>query len=185
MTCRWLHEVLCVTEQIGGNNREDWTMEGFREAVDECCFSDLGYSGLPRHGIIRAKTTDISRWDLIEGSVMIVSPRLSITLICSMYKEQSQTIMLGFQWNHRSGSRGEALLDHSDSIICGRGTGATTKWSTRCGTQPITGLLKSRRRWVGSRRVSKVGAGKNLVWSASKFNRFEKNWKVYELISSD
>jgi hypothetical protein len=41
------NEVLDASEQIGGNERQDWMMEGFRETVDYCRFSDLGYSGLP------------------------------------------------------------------------------------------------------------------------------------------
>jgi hypothetical protein len=41
------NEVLHDHEQIGGNDRENWKMEGFREAVDDCGFTDLGFSGLP------------------------------------------------------------------------------------------------------------------------------------------
>jgi hypothetical protein len=41
------NEVLDATEQIGGNERQEWMMEGFREATEYCQFSDLGISGLP------------------------------------------------------------------------------------------------------------------------------------------
>jgi hypothetical protein len=41
------NEVLCASEQYGGNDRQEWMMEGFREAVDYCRFTDLGFSGLP------------------------------------------------------------------------------------------------------------------------------------------
>ncbi|KAM0896908.1 hypothetical protein ACQ4PT_022902 [Festuca glaucescens] len=41
------NETLCASEQIGGELNEEWKMEGFREAVECCSFSDLGYSGLP------------------------------------------------------------------------------------------------------------------------------------------
>jgi len=41
------NEVLHEDEQMGGNDREEWCMEGFREAVDYCGFSDLGFRGLP------------------------------------------------------------------------------------------------------------------------------------------
>ena len=41
------NEVLHEDEQMGGNDREEWCMEGFREAVDYCSFSDLGFRGLP------------------------------------------------------------------------------------------------------------------------------------------
>lgn len=41
------NEVLHATEQFGGNVREEWMMEGFRDVVDHCAFSDLGFSGLP------------------------------------------------------------------------------------------------------------------------------------------
>jgi hypothetical protein len=41
------NETLCAFEQFGGNDREEWKMEGFREAVDCCRMTDLGFSGLP------------------------------------------------------------------------------------------------------------------------------------------
>jgi hypothetical protein len=41
------NKVLCSSEQIGGNNREEWKMEDFRDTIEECRFSDLSYSGLP------------------------------------------------------------------------------------------------------------------------------------------
>jgi len=41
------NETLHIEEQMGGNDREEWCMSGFREAVEYCGFSDLGYRGLP------------------------------------------------------------------------------------------------------------------------------------------
>jgi hypothetical protein len=41
------NEILCASEQFGGNDREEWMMEGFRDAVDYCRMTDLGFSGLP------------------------------------------------------------------------------------------------------------------------------------------
>jgi hypothetical protein len=41
------NEVLSATEQFGGNDREEWKMEGFRDAIDYCRMADLGYIGLP------------------------------------------------------------------------------------------------------------------------------------------
>ena len=41
------NEILSASEQIGGGDREEWKMDGFRDAVDQCNFTDLGYSGLP------------------------------------------------------------------------------------------------------------------------------------------
>jgi hypothetical protein len=41
-----LNEILHEHNQIGGNDREEWMMEGFQDAVDYCGFIDLGYSGL-------------------------------------------------------------------------------------------------------------------------------------------
>ena len=41
------NEVLCALEQFGGNDREEWMMEGFRDTVDYCQMTDLGYAGLP------------------------------------------------------------------------------------------------------------------------------------------
>lgn len=41
------NEILHDQEQFGGNDREEWKMEGFREAVQYCGFTDLGYSGTP------------------------------------------------------------------------------------------------------------------------------------------
>jgi hypothetical protein len=32
---------------MGGNDRDEWCMDGFHEAVAYCGFSDLGYRGLP------------------------------------------------------------------------------------------------------------------------------------------
>jgi hypothetical protein len=32
---------------MGGNEWQEWSMEGFREAVEYCGFRDLGYTGLP------------------------------------------------------------------------------------------------------------------------------------------
>lgn len=34
-------------EQTGAEEREEWCMEGFRDTMDYCGFSDLGYKGLP------------------------------------------------------------------------------------------------------------------------------------------
>ncbi|KAM0917640.1 hypothetical protein ACQ4PT_009125 [Festuca glaucescens] len=41
------NETLSASEQSGGLPKEEWKMAGFREAVEHCSFSDLGYSGLP------------------------------------------------------------------------------------------------------------------------------------------
>lgn len=41
------NEILCATEQYGGNDRQEWKMEGFRDVVDYCNFSDLGFFGTP------------------------------------------------------------------------------------------------------------------------------------------
>ena len=41
------NEILHVEEQMGGNDREEWCLDGFREAVQYCGFSYLGYRGLP------------------------------------------------------------------------------------------------------------------------------------------
>ena len=41
------NEVLDASEQFGGNVWEEWKMDGFREAVDDCRLDDLGNIGLP------------------------------------------------------------------------------------------------------------------------------------------
>lgn len=41
------NEVLDASEHIGGHGREEWQMASFRQAVDDCRFTDLGYSRLP------------------------------------------------------------------------------------------------------------------------------------------
>lgn len=41
------NEVLHAEEQIGGVGRTERQMEGFRDAVSVCGFTDLGYIGLP------------------------------------------------------------------------------------------------------------------------------------------
>lgn len=41
------NEILDASEQFGGNDREKWKMEGFRDTVDYCRFTDIGFSGLP------------------------------------------------------------------------------------------------------------------------------------------
>jgi hypothetical protein len=42
------NEVLNASEHIGGDGRdEEWKMEGFRDAVDYCRFTDMGFSGHP------------------------------------------------------------------------------------------------------------------------------------------
>ncbi|XP_071683852.1 uncharacterized protein [Lolium perenne] len=41
------NEVLYGTEQIGGNERQEWKMEGFRDAIEECKLEDLGFYGVP------------------------------------------------------------------------------------------------------------------------------------------
>lgn len=41
------NEVLDAHEQFGGHGPEEWQMDGFRDAVEECWFDDLGYIGLP------------------------------------------------------------------------------------------------------------------------------------------
>jgi hypothetical protein len=41
------NEVLHDYEQVGGCEREEWKMEGFRAVVDYAGFNDLGYIGLP------------------------------------------------------------------------------------------------------------------------------------------
>jgi hypothetical protein len=51
-TLPWLcggdfNEVLHDHEQLGGIDREEWKMEGFRETVEYCGFTDLVFSGLP------------------------------------------------------------------------------------------------------------------------------------------
>lgn len=39
------NEVMCASEKFGGNNREEWQMEGFRDTVDYCRMTDLEFSG--------------------------------------------------------------------------------------------------------------------------------------------
>jgi hypothetical protein len=41
------NEILHAEEQMGGNEQEEWCMEGFRDTVQYCGFVDLGYKGLP------------------------------------------------------------------------------------------------------------------------------------------
>jgi hypothetical protein len=40
------NEILHPQEQFGPNPREEYLMEGFRNAVDVCGFCDIGYTGL-------------------------------------------------------------------------------------------------------------------------------------------
>jgi hypothetical protein len=40
------NEILRLEEQFGPNPREEYLMEGFRDAVDVCGFCDIGYIGL-------------------------------------------------------------------------------------------------------------------------------------------
>ena len=41
------NECLVASEQIGGQERPERHMDGFRDAVSVCGFTDLGYIGLP------------------------------------------------------------------------------------------------------------------------------------------
>jgi hypothetical protein len=41
------NETLHNHEQIGGNERQEWNKEGFREIVHYCSFTDLGCPGPP------------------------------------------------------------------------------------------------------------------------------------------
>ena len=41
------NEVLEANEQFGGNEREQWQMDGFQKVVHDCGFVDFGFSGLP------------------------------------------------------------------------------------------------------------------------------------------
>jgi hypothetical protein len=41
------NEILNASEKIGGGDREEWKMDGFRDAVEYSRFTDLGFSGLP------------------------------------------------------------------------------------------------------------------------------------------
>jgi hypothetical protein len=41
------NEILHEHEHFGGNGREEWMMEGFRDVVSYCDLTDLGYNGLP------------------------------------------------------------------------------------------------------------------------------------------
>ena len=41
------NEILDVVEQFGGLVRAEWQMDGFREVVEVCGFSDLGFISLP------------------------------------------------------------------------------------------------------------------------------------------
>lgn len=51
-TAPWLcigdfNEVLLVNEQMGRNEREQWQIAAFQEAINDCDLSDLGFHGLP------------------------------------------------------------------------------------------------------------------------------------------
>lgn len=41
------NEVLSAEEQIGVNERDEWQISAFQDAVNDCCLTDLGYHGLP------------------------------------------------------------------------------------------------------------------------------------------
>jgi hypothetical protein len=46
--CAWyFNEILDAGEQFGGNTCPEQQMEGFRDAVEVCGFTDLGYIGVP------------------------------------------------------------------------------------------------------------------------------------------
>lgn len=41
------NKVLHASEKIGGNERQEWMMQGFRDSIDHYRFEDMGYCGLP------------------------------------------------------------------------------------------------------------------------------------------
>ncbi|KAM0920436.1 hypothetical protein ACQ4PT_007528 [Festuca glaucescens] len=43
--------ILSQEEQCGGNEREEWQMNGFRGAMEACGFMDLGFTGHPCHHV--------------------------------------------------------------------------------------------------------------------------------------
>lgn len=47
LCARDLNEKLDASEQIGGQGRSERQMEGFREVVSNCGFTDLSFIGLP------------------------------------------------------------------------------------------------------------------------------------------
>jgi hypothetical protein len=79
------NETLDGSEQIGGNDRQEWCMDGFWEAVEYCDLWDLGYSGLPytwdnrREGSANIKVrldralANVARLDLYDTVVVMHS----------------------------------------------------------------------------------------------------------------
>ena len=43
--CGDFNEILSMNEKVGGAQRSQHQMEGFRQVVNNCCFQDLGYCG--------------------------------------------------------------------------------------------------------------------------------------------
>jgi hypothetical protein len=61
------NEVLEAHEQFGGQTRLERQMDGFREAVQVCGFSDLGFIGLPYTWDNRQHGSDIVKVWLDRG----------------------------------------------------------------------------------------------------------------------
>lgn len=61
------NEVLCEDDHFGSREREEWRMAGFREIVELCCFTDLGFNGLPFTWDNKQKGIGMSKFVLTEA----------------------------------------------------------------------------------------------------------------------
>lgn len=135
------NEVLDAGEQFGGNPRPERLMDGFREAVQICGFSDLGFSGLPYTWAIDRMPLIISKFGLIGGWQMEASSSYSQTQRYGTFRPLNPIIAV-FCWSvTRKEQHAGEVERTSVTRICGGGMNHILIWSVRLGVLKFPVIL--------------------------------------------
>ncbi|CAM8924024.1 unnamed protein product [Rhodiola kirilowii] len=148
------NEILCVKEARGGRQRQNWQIENFIRALEDCNLTDLGFTGYPftfsNHRVGEAKFQ--ARLDRVvaDDEWRLMFPRATVSHI-HLHASDHQLILLDTdrkcRMRRKKFFRFEAMwFDHSDyakmmgDFWDNMGSG-TAKWSDKL--KSCKGMLKS------------------------------------------
>lgn len=169
------NETLCAYEQIGGVLKEEWKMEGFRESVDFCSFSDLGYSGLPY------------TWDNRQDGTHNIKARLDRALAYDRFLERFDGTSVSHIQTIESDHCAILISLRKSNWLDGAVTGKPFKyenmWRRHEHYQEVV-----QKAWVnGSTNLEDVMSSLNLMrsrlvgWSREEFGSVKKELKAMRL----
>jgi hypothetical protein len=169
------NEILRPEEQFGPNPREDYLMDGFREAVDVCGFYDIGYMGLDW------------TWEKKVANGVYVRVRLDRALAtsdgCSMFPMASLRHLTAVKSDHCPILLSTEREDHcTHGASKGRPFRYEVMWETNKGLSPLISQVWKDNMHCGNlmelnRKLSQLTSTLQQ-WSATSFGAVRKQLRT-------